>query len=317
MPMSGKDVTNMKTPADAINSSTRILLVDDEKETLDLISEYLGEKGFDLSKSASAEQAIHLVEQDGYEIAIVDLHLPGMTGSELLKHIKKIRPHIQVIMITGYGTIRDAVECMKLGASDFITKPILLDHLHLTINRIIQESRLKEEAELAVYYRNLSRTDELTGMYNFRHLISLLKSEATRHLRYNRTMSLAMIDIDDFKNYNDTKGHEEGNELLMRLAHVFRHNTRNCDILARYGGEEFVIIFPETAMEETVVVAERICRTVAATLEVSVTIGLASLPRHTADYNELIRMADKAMYWGKQHGKNRIVVYKESMSTCK
>jgi two-component system cell cycle response regulator len=304
--------------ADAnMNKKTRILLVDDEKETLDLIAEYLAEKGFELSTSTSAEHAIHLAEQDGYQIAIVDLHLPGMTGSELLKHIKKVRPHIQVIMITGYGTIRDAVECMKLGASDFITKPILLDHLHLTIDRILQESRLKEEAELAVYYKNLSRTDELTGLCNFRHLVALLKSEVTRHLRYNRTMSLAMIDIDDFKSYNDSKGHEEGNELLMRLAHIFRHNTRNCDVLARYGGEEFVIIFPETAMEEAVIVAERICRTVAVTLEVSVTIGLASLPRHTADYNDLIRMADKAMYWGKQHGKNQIVVYTESMSTCK
>ncbi|HNR52748.1 MAG TPA: diguanylate cyclase, partial [Deltaproteobacteria bacterium] len=267
--------------------------------------------------STTAEHAIQLAEQDGYQIAIVDLHLPGMTGSELLKHIKKVRPHIQVIMITGYGTIRDAVECMKLGASDFITKPILLDHLHLTINRILQESRLKEEAELAVYYKNLSRTDELTGLYNFRHLVSLLKSEVTRHLRYNRTMSLAMIDIDDFKSYNDSRGHEEGNELLMRLSHVFRHNTRNCDVLARYGGEEFVIIFPETALEEAVIVAERICRTVSVTLEVSVTIGLAGLPRHAADYNELIRMADRAMYWGKQHGKNQIVVYDDSMSTCK
>ncbi|HQO80673.1 MAG TPA: diguanylate cyclase [Deltaproteobacteria bacterium] len=300
-----------------MNKKTRILLVDDEQETLDLIAEYLTEKGFDLSTSTTAEHAIQLAEQDGYQIAIVDLHLPGMTGSELLKHIKKVRPHIQVIMITGYGTIRDAVECMKLGASDFITKPILLDHLHLTINRILQESRLKEEAELAVYYKNLSRTDELTGLYNFRHLVSLLKSEVTRHLRYNRTMSLAMIDIDDFKSYNDSRGHEEGNELLMRLSHVFRHNTRNCDVLARYGGEEFVIIFPETALEEAVIVAERICRTVSVTLEVSVTIGLAGLPRHAADYNELIRMADRAMYWGKQHGKNQIVVYDDSMSTCK
>lgn len=306
------------TMADAnMNKKTRILLVDDEQETLDLIAEYLTEKGFDLSTSTTAEHAIQLAEQDGYQIAIVDLHLPGMTGSELLKHIKKVRPHIQVIMITGYGTIRDAVECMKLGASDFITKPILLDHLHLTINRILQESRLKEEAELAVYYKNLSRTDELTGLYNFRHLVSLLKSEVTRHLRYNRTMSLAMIDIDDFKSYNDSRGHEEGNELLMRLSHVFRHNTRNCDVLARYGGEEFVIIFPETALEEAVIVAERICRTVSVTLEVSVTIGLAGLPRHAADYNELIRMADRAMYWGKQHGKNQIVVYDDSMSTCK
>lgn len=299
------------------NKKIRILLVDDEQETLDLISEYLIEKGFDLTTAANAEQAISLVEKDMYQIAVVDLHLPGMTGSELLKLVKKMRSHIQVIMITGYGTIRDAVECMKLGASDFITKPILLDHLHLTINRIMEETRLKEEAELAAYYKTLSRTDELTGLYNFRHLISMLKNEVTRHIRYSRIMSLAMIDIDNFKNYNDTKGHEEGNELLTRLAHIFRHNTRNCDILARYGGEEFVILFPETSLEEATIVSERICKTVAITLEVSVTIGLAGLPQHTADYNDLLRMADRAMYWGKQHGKNQIVVYDETISTCK
>jgi diguanylate cyclase (GGDEF)-like protein len=299
------------------NKKTTILLVDDEEETLDLISDYLSDKGLELTTSTNGEQAVNLVEHNGFQIAIVDLHLPGMTGAELLKVIKKFRPHMQVIMITGYGTIRDAVECMKLGASDFITKPILLDHLHLTINRILEECRLKEEAELATYYKNLSRIDELTGLYNFRHLISMLKNEVTRHMRYNRTMSLAMIDIDDFKNYNDTKGHEEGNELLMRLAHVFRHNTRNCDILARYGGEEFVILFPETALEEAIVVSQRICSTVESSLDVSVTIGLSSLPMNTTDHNALIRMADKAMYWGKQHGKNQIVIYEDAMSACK
>lgn len=299
------------------NKKTTILLVDDEVETLDLISDYLSEKGLHLTTTTNGEQAVNLVEHNGFQIAIVDLHLPGMTGAELLKIIKKIRPHMQVIMITGYGTIRDAVECMKLGASDFITKPILLDHLHLTINRILEESRLKEEAELATYYKNLSRIDELTGLYNFRHLISMLKNEVTRHMRYNRTMSLAMIDIDNFKNYNDSRGHEEGNELLMRLSHVFRHNTRNCDILARYGGEEFVILFPETSLEESIVVSQRICSTVEASLGVSVTIGLSSLPMNTIDHNELIRMADKAMYWGKQHGKNQIVVYEDAMSACK
>jgi PleD family two-component response regulator len=241
---------------------TKVLIVDDEQETLDLIAEYLKSRGFDVTTSMSGEQAISLIQNDLFHIAIVDLHLPGMTGSELLKAIKKIRDDILTVMITGYGTIRDAVECMKLGASDFITKPILLDHLLLTIRRILEETRLKEEAELADYYRNLSRTDELTGLYNFRHLMSALKSEASRHLRYNRTLSLAMIDIDDFKKYNDAKGHEEGNELLVRLAHVFKHNTRNCDLLARYGGEEFVIIFPETSLEESLVVSQRICNTV-------------------------------------------------------
>jgi diguanylate cyclase (GGDEF)-like protein len=303
--------------ATLVMNKTRVLIVDDEQETLDLIEEYLLGHDFDVTTAMSGEQAIAIVEKDLFHIAIVDLHLPGMTGSELLKSIKKIRSDIQAIMITGYGTIRDAVECMKLGASDFITKPILLDHLHLTIRRILEEVRLKEEAELAGYYRNLSRTDELTGMYNFRHLMSVLKNEVSRHLRYNRTMSLAMIDIDDFKKYNDAKGHEEGNELLVRLSHVFRHITRNCDILARYGGEEFIILFPETSIEEALVVSERICSTVESTLEVSVTIGLSSLPKDSSDPHEIIKMADAAMYWGKTHGKNQIVIYDDSMSTCK
>ncbi len=303
--------------ATLVMKKTRVLIVDDEQKTLDLIEEYLLGHDFDVTTAMSGEQAIAIVQKDLFHIAIVDLHLPGMTGSELLKSIKRIRPDIQAVMITGYGTIRDAVECMKLGASDFITKPILLDHLHLTIRRILEEVRLKDEAELAGYYRNLSRTDELTGMYNFRHLMSVLKKEVSRHLRYNRTMTLAMIDIDDFKMYNDAKGHEKGNELLVRLSHVFKHNTRNCDILTRYGGEEFIILFPETSIEEAVVVSERICSTVESTLEVSVTIGLSSLPKDSSDPHEFIKMADAAMYWGKTHGKNQIVIYDDSMSTCK
>jgi diguanylate cyclase (GGDEF)-like protein len=309
--------TDSTMAASTALKKAKVLIVDDEQETLDLIAEYLNGRGFDATTSMSGEQAISLIQNELFHIAIIDLHLPGMTGSELLKSLKKVRSDIQAIMITGYGTIRDAVECMKLGASDFITKPILLDHLLITIRRILEETRLKEEAELADYYRNLSRTDELTSLYNFRHLMSALKSETSRHIRYNRTLSLAMIDIDDFKKYNDAKGHEEGNELLVRLAHVFKHNTRNCDLLARYGGEEFVIIFPETTLEESLVVSQRICNTVETTLGVSVTIGLVSLPKNSSESHELIRMADTAMYWGKTHGKNQIVVYDDSMSTCK
>lgn len=309
--------TAKRMGAALVLKKTRVLTVDDEQETLDLIEEYLIGRDFDVTTTMSGEQAVEIVQKDLFHIAIVDLHLPGMTGAELLKSIKSIRPDVQVVMITGYGTIRDAVECMKLGASDFITKPILLDHLHLTIRRILEEVRLKEEAELADYYRNLSRTDELTGLYNFRHLMSILKNEVSRHLRYNRTLSLAMIDIDDFKKYNDAKGHEEGNELLVRLAHVFKHNTRNCDILARYGGEEFIIIFPETSIEEALVVSQRICSTVESTLGVSVTMGISSLPKDSSEPHEIIRIADAAMYWGKIHGKNQIAIYDSSMSTCR
>lgn len=297
--------------------SYKVLIVDDEKETCDLILAYLRDKGFKVVAVRDGKSALDLMKVSTFDIAIVDLYMPEMSGIELLRELKKFSGDLQVVMVTAYGTIKDAVECMKLGASDFITKPVLLDHLYLTIKRLLEEKRLKEEAELANYYKNLSHLDELTGLYNFRYLMIVLKKEAKRHIRYNHTLTIAMLDLDDFKAYNDTRGHEAGNELLVNIAHIFRHNTRNCDMIFRYGGEEFVIVFPETTQDEAEVVAQRIRVMVEASLDTTVTIGLASLPKDTASSKELIELADKAMYWGKAHGKNQVVIYDEPMSMCK
>jgi diguanylate cyclase (GGDEF)-like protein len=300
-----------------VYKSTKIIVVDDEVESLNLISDYLSEKGIDVSVAETGEKAIELIREHAYNIAILDLYLTDTTGLELLREIKEYHPKMQAIMITGYGTIHDAVECMKMGAADFITKPLLLDHIHLTINKLLENSRLVEEAEMANYYRMLSHTDELTGLFNLRHLLPTLKKEVERHIRYDHTLTVAMLDIDNFKKYNDTNGHEAGNKLLVSLAEALRHNTRNCDILTRYGGEEFVIVFPETKPDESSMVAQRICRSLESTLGVTITVGLACLPQDTLNGDELIKMADKAMYWGKTNGKNRIVVYSPEITVFK
>jgi diguanylate cyclase (GGDEF)-like protein len=300
-----------------VYKNTKIIVVDDEVETLNLISDYLSEKGMNVTVADTGEKAVELLREHAFDIAILDLYLPDTTGLELLREIKEFHPKMQAIMVTGYGTIHDAVECMKMGAADFITKPLLLDHIHLTINKLLENARLVEEAEMADYYKMLSHTDELTGLFNLRHLRPTLRKEVERHIRYDHTLSVAMLDIDDFKKYNDTNGHEAGNKLLVSLAQTLRHNTRNCDLLTRYGGEEFVIVFPETMPDEINVVAQRICRSLETTLGVTVTIGLASLPKDTLNSEELIKMADKAMYWGKRNGKNQIVVYSPEISIFK
>jgi len=297
--------------------NTKIIVVDDEIETLNLIKEYLSEKGINVAVAENGEKAMELIREYSFNIAILDLYLPDTTGLELLREISESYPKIQVIMITGYGTIHDAVECMKMGAADFITKPLLLDHIHLTINKLIEKNRLVEEAEMADYYRMLSHTDELTGLFNLRHLIPTLKREVERHVRYDHNLGVAMLDIDNFKKYNDTNGHEAGNRLLVNLAQTLRHNTRNCDLLTRYGGEEFVIVFPETTPAESSIVAQRICRSLENNLGITVTIGLASLPINSNNAEELIKMADRAMYWGKRNGKNQIVVYSQDTVSFK
>jgi len=300
-----------------VYKNTKVIVVDDEVETLSLIRDYLSEKGMNVSIAETGEEAVELLSEHAFDIAILDLYLNDTTGLELLREIREFHPKIQAIMITAYGTIQDAVECMKMGAVDFITKPVHLDHIHLTINKLLENARIAEEAEMAEYYKMLSHTDELTGLFNLRHLRPTLRKEVERHIRYDHTLSVAMLDIDDFKKYNDTNGHEAGNKLLVNLALTLRHNTRNCDLLIRYGGEEFVIVFPETTPDESSVVAQRICRSLETSLGVTVTIGLASLPRDTMNSEELLKMADKAMYWGKRNGKNQIVVYSPEITIFK
>jgi PleD family two-component response regulator len=191
-----------------VYKSTKIIVVDDDVETLSLISDYLSEKGMNVTVAETGEKAIELIKEHAFDIAILDLYLLDTTGLELLREIKEFHPKIQAIMITGYGTIHDAVECMKMGAADFITKPLHLDHILLTINKLLENERLAEEAEMAEQYRMLSLTDELTGLFNLRHLRPTLRKEVERHIRYDHTLSVAMLDIDNFKKYNDTNGHE-------------------------------------------------------------------------------------------------------------
>ena len=143
--------------------------------------------------------------------------------------------------------------------------------------------------------------------------------ELEREKRYKRQLSLVMIDIDDFKNYNDQFGHLIGDMVLKKIAAAFRNATRECDILCRYGGEEFAIILPETSKEEAVIVCERIRKSVETTEMVDeqgtqvgtvrITLGLASFPSDADNKDDLIDNADRALYQGKEAGKNCIFLF--------
>jgi diguanylate cyclase (GGDEF)-like protein len=146
-----------------------------------------------------------------------------------------------------------------------------------------------------------------------------LKVELEREKRYKRHLSLLMVDIDDFKKYNDLYGHMVGDLVLRKLASILRNATRGCDVICRYGGEEFAVMLPETSKEEALIVCERIRYSVAMTPMVdekdnpvgtiSVTIGLASFPEDANNKDDLIDNADKALYQGKRAGKNCIFLF--------
>lgn len=172
-----------------------------------------------------------------------------------------------------------------------------------------------------VYYRRKAEEkaniDGLTDAYNHRYFQDRLNSEIERASRYDRPLSLIMLDLDNFKNFNDTWGHQEGDKLLKWFAETCNKCIRGIDVLARYGGEEFVVILPETSTEEAMAVAERIRKTTEEQSSVAfdeskqttVSAGVASFPLHATTRHALVLNADVALYYAKLQGKNRCIIY--------
>lgn len=177
-------------------------------------------------------------------------------------------------------------------------------------------SSQKENLErMAVQLEQQSMTDDLTGLYNHRHILVEIDREVERANRYGRTISGMMIDIDDFKKVNDEHGHLAGDELLIQLADVLVRNIRKVDILGRYAGDEFFVILPETELEASRIVADRIQRNVAAhafrfkkmPLSVTVSIGLFSFPASQKfNIETFINQADQMLLGAKRAGKNQV-----------
>jgi len=175
-----------------------------------------------------------------------------------------------------------------------------------------------ENADLYARTLQLSITDGLTGIYNYRHFCERLDLEIARSRRYHVPLGLLLVDIDRFKDFNDSFGHLLGDEVLKAVAHAIRSNTRDVDLVARYGGEEFGVILQEIGSAEIAAYAERIRAAVAAVgIEVpgggmqgvTVSVGAAVSQDGDLDAHEFIRRADAALYRAKEGGRNRVVVW--------
>ena len=174
---------------------------------------------------------------------------------------------------------------------------------------IVRQVRIAiENAKLYRELKYISTTDALTGIYNYRYFTQTLDSEIARAKRYKRNLSFLMIDVDQFKPYNDALGHLEGDKLLKSVAKTIKQNVRETDVVCRYAGDEFGVILPETDLAQAKITAEKIRRKVSelpVNRPISLSIGVA---QHTsgADRHDLIRRADSHLYAAKQNGKNQI-----------
>jgi two-component system cell cycle response regulator len=298
------------------NSNINVLIVDDDLSVRNTMDEYIANAGFSTLAASSAEEALELIQKNNFAVVITDIRLPGLGGLELTKIIKQ-KNGSDVIVVTGYSDDYSYEEAINIGASDFVIKPVRLEELLLRLRRVLKERELSSErTRMMQKLQKLATTDGLTKLYNSRSFYSQLELEVDRYNRYKHPLSLLLLDIDNFKEFNDNFGHLEGDKVLVRFSQIIKSCLRINDSAYRYGGEEFTVILPETNGDEAKTVAQRIRASLESekfrpipdkNAKITISIGVTQyFPKE--ELSAFIRRADKAMYLSKKNGRNRVSV---------
>ncbi len=281
-----------------------ILLVGDNKKDLGVLEALLKKLNYScVWKTTTCKEALELSRQRNFFVTIVDLMFL-VKNSDLIKRLKQANLYTSLIVAAPYNLISKAISCMEEGAFGYITKPFNHSEVRIVIEHAIEHFFLKGADKEKNYYFKLSIVDGLTGLYNVRYLWEVLSEEVRKAREYPARFSLLMLDIDDFKKYNDKHGHQAGDKLLKDFSNLIDYAIRRGDSGFRYGGEEFVVFLPNTGKEEAHLIGERILGFVRLHLPVTVSIGLASFPEDGMEVKVLIKRADDFLYKAKASGKD-------------
>jgi len=300
-------------------SAPRVMVVDDDPVLRDMLAESISLAGYYVDTCSDGEEALDKNSGEPYDIIVTDMKMPRLDGLSLVRRLKAGDSETDVIVITGHASIENAVECMKAGALDYLIKPFTVEQIRVSLQKAVERRELQRRAIELEFFRELSYVDSLTGIYNRRFFDEALESEIEKGVRQNMPLVLAMMDIDDFKSYNDCNGHQQGDKALVKIANMFKSVCRSYDIVARYGGEEFAIIFPGARKEHGVGLGNRIVKEVEAAHfqgehlvpsgSLTVSAGVACFPEHADKAQDLIRYADQALYLAKHSGKNTVLLW--------
>jgi two-component system cell cycle response regulator len=278
-------------------SEELILIVDDDINLCETLEKLIGLIGMAVESASNTSKALEIIEEKDVTIVLTDMKMPDMDGVDFVKMLNE-RFDVSIIAMTGFPDGYSYVDVINAGASDFIKKPFGIEELEAKIRRIITERDLRRELN------RLSITDSLTELYNQRHFYKRFNEEAVRAERQGRPISLILLDIDDFKKYNDKYGHLAGDEVLRKAGEIIRSCIReNVDSGYRYGGDEFAVILIEADLDIAKEIGQRIQRAFKKDGKVTVTIGYSKLKKGMG-VEDIVSKADVELFERKKELKS-------------
>lgn len=313
--------------AAASQKNVSILVAEDDPVARRLLEKKLKDWGYRVYKADNGEKAWEILRQPDLRIAILDWMMPGIEGPELcfrLRQTKKPR-YTYLILLTAKDTSFDIIQGLEAGADDYMTKPVNFMELKArlqTAHRIIElEDRLLQARKKLM---RLATTDSLTHAWNRRTIMKFIKEEISRYTRGGRPFGLLMIDLDNFKQINDTYGHQAGDTVLRYLVKLFIKNLRNYDRVGRYGGDELIVLLPASDIFNTGILAARLLELTRKSKiklrtgeKISITLsigGTAVDSLSQTQINNLIQTSDRALYLAKKLGRDRAILFGDSVN---
>jgi len=298
--------------------SGRVLFIEDSRVLQTIIIDLLTDMGLDVDSYTHAEGAWDAFRSGDYDLVITDIMLEGlMSGISLVRKIRRLQgeyDNVPIIATSGFDNISRKIELFHLGVNDYVAKPIVREELRQRVfNHVISyQSMLELKAQQNSLY-SLAMLDELTQLFN-RHALREFSGKYFGEAdRFNRPLSLAVIDLDHFREINEIFGYPKGDEVLAEVGKWLKRFVREVDLVARWASEEFIILLPacelEAAKKLMIKLLKRLKDLKPANQSITASIGIACTDGQKHTLNSLFELADSAMYQAKMKGRNCVVVY--------
>jgi diguanylate cyclase (GGDEF)-like protein len=308
----------------------KILLAEDSRAMMLANTVIITDAGHEVIQAQDGKEALSLYYSEKPDLALLDVEMPKLNGFELARKIrsKDEDTWIPIIFLTSHKDDELLSEGIDAGGDDYLTKPISSVVLNAKLKAMQRISEMKNKLldltiELSALNKHLQNsviTDPLTGANNRLYLDECIKREWQLGLKNKTELSILIIDVDNFKELNDSNGHQAGDSCLIDLVKLFRtYLTHSSDVLCRYGGDEFVVVLPNTSEKDALLIAKTIrkkverysqkhAKTFNFPINISVSIGSASyVPDDTLTYDDFLCHADKALYAAKEGGRNCVI----------